>query len=100
MHVGDIGTAVTLAVTNKTTGEAIDLSEATELLIRARKPGGDVVEWTAEFLTDGTDGQIVYYTQAEDLDVAGAWHFMGFVTLPAGAWATDDVLHTVHPIIS
>ena len=68
-HVDDVGTEIRLNVTDG--GVPVDLTGATELTIRLRKPSGATVDKPAFLVGAVTDGVINCYTAAGDLDEAG-----------------------------
>jgi hypothetical protein len=68
----------------------MDISAATTKQIVFVKPDGVEVEQTAAFTTDGTDGQLEYTTQADDLDAAGNWSFYAKVVYPTGSRRTSE----------
>ncbi len=78
---GLIGLPVVLTLVDQD-GAAIDISTATVKKIVFQKPNGAVVEKTAIFDSNGTDGKIKYVTVADDLDQAGIWHLQANVTTP------------------
>jgi hypothetical protein len=93
-HVGDIGTAIRVTVTDR--GTAVNLSTYTTLELIFRNPDGTVTTQTADFTTSGTDGQIEYVTQTvNDLDVPGPWKVQARVVSSSGRWKTAYGLFTV-----
>jgi len=86
MFVGDVGTVIKL-------NAGTDISSASTKKIRAKKPGGTLVEWTAAL--EGTD-YLTYTTQASDIDESGIWEFQIYVVLSSwqgyGAVAEHRVL--------
>jgi len=98
IHKGDIGTV--FEVTVKDGDTVVDVSSAStegSKKIRFSKPGGTVVEETATFSSNGTDGKIRYVTIADDLDTAGVWKWQAYVVLSSGTWNSDVKEFTVHP---
>lgn len=75
VYVGSIGTVITLDC-----GE--DVSAASVRKIKAKRPDGTTVDWTA--VADGTNG-IAYTTVADDLNQAGVWYLQAYVEL-SGGW--------------
>jgi len=69
---GDVGTKIIL-------NAGQDISTATKLKIRYRKPNKVIGEWDA--VLEGTDS-VYYITQPGDLDVSGAWIIQLYVELP------------------
>jgi hypothetical protein len=87
IHIGDIGTVFEITITDCTA--AVDISTATDMSIVFRKPDGAIVEKTAEFLTDGTDGKLAYTTVDGDIDQKGTWKIQAKVVMPSGAWSSN-----------
>ena len=83
----DVGTVITVTVTEG--GVAKDISSATEKLFFFRDPNGDEVQKTAQWVTDGSDGQLKYTTIANDLDVAGTWWIQAKITTPSATFRTE-----------
>lgn len=88
IHVADTGTVFTVTVTDAA-GAIIDLSAALTLEILFRPLNGLTFTRQAALVTDGSDGQIYYVTQAGDLLEAGEWELQAYVVLPGGAWHSD-----------
>ena len=94
-HVGDIGTDLRFKILDESygaqAGAVVDVSSATTIQIKFRKPGGSVVTVTGALVTDGTDGLVKYTTTAATfLDEAGGWSAQVRVALGSGDW------HTAH----
>ncbi|MCK5606584.1 hypothetical protein KAR91_32080 [Candidatus Pacearchaeota archaeon] len=62
-----------------------DITGATPVLIKYRKPSGTTGSWAAT-ITDATTGVIEYEVNADgsDIDEAGEWTFWGFATMSSG----------------
>lgn len=89
IHKGNIGTVFRFEIRNQD-NVIVDLSAATELEIRFRKPDRvTVLIKIASYVTDGTDGQIQWVTVAGDLDVDGPWIRQARVVIPAGEFWTE-----------
>ena len=95
IHVGDIGTVLTVTVKDDTA--VVDISSATTKQIILRKPSGTNLEKTGVFVTDGSDGQMKYTTVSGDLSEAGDWSVQAKVVLTSGTWFSDVSTFTVHP---
>lgn len=98
-HVGDIGTVLlaTISDTDSSGGtSAEDVSSATTMQIKLRKPSGTVLTKTASFYTDGTDGKIKYVTESGDLDEVGVWYIQALVVVSDGTFSTNSVSFKVH----
>lgn len=86
IHEGDVGTTFTVTVYEDTTPPAaLDLSTATTLQFKLLRPDDTVLTVTPTFVTDGTDGQLQYNTQAGDLDQAGSWELQVRYVLANGS---------------
>lgn len=103
IHVGDLGTVFVLTV--KDGVNLVDLSSATTKQILFEKPSGVLLTKTAQFVTDGRDGQLSYTTLAGDLNEPtgnkpARWKMQAYVVTPAGAWHSDIVSFLVYPNLS
>lgn len=87
IHRNDIGTKFLVTILDDTS--ALDISTASEKKIIFKKSNGFVVEKTAEFNTDGSDGKVYYTTVADDLSITGIWSIQAKVVLPTGTWRSD-----------
>jgi len=58
--------------------DAVDVSAATVKKMLIEKPDGTVLEKTANFATDGTDGKIEYTIVAGDVDQVGLYEYQGY----------------------
>jgi hypothetical protein len=74
-YVGNIGTEILVNCGSEITG-------ATNLKLKVKKPDGTEVEWTAAI--DGTD-HLKYTTLAADFSVAGTYFLQASLTL--GGWS-------------
>lgn len=75
-------------------GTVVDISTATtkQLIFRKSNASSNTTV-TAEFVTDGTDGQMEYVTSATSfLSVGGIWRVQGYVVLSAG----DEFKTNIH----
>ena len=95
ISINDLGTS--LQITVQETDAAVDISTATGKAILLTKPGGEVVEKTADFITDGTDGGIAYSTVADDIDQKGIWAYRAKITFSGTQvyYTTDPDFFTV-----
>jgi hypothetical protein len=91
MRVGDYGTVIRVTITEDDV--AVNISAATEKVIRLAKPDGTVTEYTASFTTDGTDGLIQSTVASGVLDQAGIWKVQGRVKTASAQWysSTSEV---------
>ncbi len=74
---------VPLVVTITEGGVFVDISAASTVKIILRRPHGGSKRLTAAFLNTGTDGKIVFTTDATTLDVEGTWKVQGHVVTAA-----------------
>lgn len=99
IHVEDIGTELRVQVFDET-NSTVDLTSASSLELRAKKPDGTVVDWTATggSTADPTKtarlGWLHYLTLADDLDQDGHWKLQPKITIGSGTWRADihDIL--------
>lgn len=94
VHLNDIGTQFRLTL--KDGSDIIDLSSTTSKDIVFRKPSGTLVTKTASFLTDGTDGIIIYNTVAGDIDEVGTWQIQGIVSFGTSTFHSSVDKFKVH----
>ena len=71
-------------------GVAVDVSAATTKQIKFKRPDGTSFTKTASFLTDGTDGRLLYVTVNGDLNMAGNWKLQGYVAGVGGFTGHSD----------
>jgi len=83
IQVGDAGTQIVVKVRDG--GRRMDLSAATSRRIVLTKPDGNEVLRDADFVTDGTDGALVYVTGAGEVDQPGLWQVQA--QLVVGSWS-------------
>lgn len=79
-QVLDTGVQLVVEVTDQN-GNPVNLKSASATVIRLRLPDGTLVDHAAIFLTDGTDGQVVYTTGPGDLPRAGTCAIQAKVTM-------------------
>lgn len=78
-------------------GNVVDISGATTTQILLKPPTGPWREYTANFVSDGTDGWLRYRTAAGVLDTAGLWSKRARVVLNGNQRRTDPDNFTVDP---
>lgn len=83
IQVHDSGTQIVLKV--REGGRRLDLTAATTLRLVLTKPDGNELARDAVFLTDGTDGALLYVTGPGEIDQAGLWHVQA--DLAVGGWS-------------
>lgn len=85
VFVGDVGTVITLDC-------GINISTATLVKIRAKKPDLSVVEWAAT--VEGTNS-ITHTITVGELNVPGVWLLQSYVEMPEwrgrGEWVSLTV---------
>ncbi len=99
IHVGDIGTQFIFTMT-KGDGTILDVSTASIKNAIFGKPDNTLVTKALDFFTDGTDGKLIYTSQAGDLDQDGEWQSQTFVDLDAGSWHSSINYFVVLPNLS
>jgi hypothetical protein len=99
IKIGDIGTLIRITIKDQA-GVVINLSNASEKVIKFRSPEQVTYEKTSAFTTDGSDGKIEYELVAGDIIVAGEWRVQCTIALPSlGEWNTDIVTMRVGGVI-
>lgn len=80
--IGDYGLSVTFFVKKIQNGVAVprDISTSTSQAVQFTNPTGSVIEKSASFVTDGTDGGITYVIEEGLLNQEGPWDVRGKVT--------------------
>lgn len=93
VHVGDVGTVVTLEIQGCVNGslQVLDVSTATVKQIIFSSPTGVASAKTATFATDGKDGKIRYTLAEGDLNAPGQWTLQGYIEMPAWQGHTSVV---------
>lgn len=87
VYVGDKGTEIILDC-------GADISTATIRKIKAKKPDGSTVDWTAT--ASGTTA-VKYTTLTGDLSMAGNWQLQAYVETPAWSGLGETFTLTVYP---
>lgn len=85
----DIG--IELLVTLTSNDVAFDVSTATSVKFRFRKPSGTEVSKTGSLKTDGTDGKVRYISVANDFDEIGTWRYQVYIELADGSKRTSEM---------
>lgn len=75
VYVGDIGTAIYL----DTLLSATDAATVTLAAIDVKKPDGTTARWVGSMV----GSEVMYATQAGDLDQAGTYRLQAYVEMPA-----------------
>ncbi len=94
IHVNDVGTK--FLVTIKDDGVAVDVSSASSITMKFKKPDDEVISRTGTLDSTGTDGKVYYTTIAGDLDEAGLYKLQAVVNLSSGTYYTDIYSFKVH----
>ena len=76
-RIGEIGVPLRIRV-ESSPGVAKDISNAVTLQVFLQDPQGNVSgPLSANFVSDGTDGEFQYLTGSGDLDATGKWRYWG-----------------------
>ena len=98
LHDDDFGFDITITFISRKTGSALDISGATTKRIDIKNTiTGIVLQRTAAFVTDGTDGQIRYRSTASEFDAKGRWEVQGVAFGASARFATDFEIIDVRP---
>ncbi len=89
IYKGDVGTVVLLDTLS-------DISSATQVLIRVKKPSGVCTEWSSsvDSLT-----KVKYVIQSGDLNESGIYKLQPKVTMPGFTGSCDIVSIQVDPLV-
>lgn len=82
---------VAIIATVKEDGVVVNIAAVSTKQLVFKKPNGITITKTASFVTDGTDGQLQYITEADFLDASGLWRVQGYVLFPAGFNGRSDI---------
>lgn len=99
IRLGDYGTSFVLTAIGEK-NFFTDISDATDLSVIFKKPSGDILTKTAQFLNDGTDGRFVAVTEIGDINEAGRWEFQGKIITPTGSWTSSEEVFYVEKTLS
>lgn len=89
----DIGTIFILTIKDGETTVPIQSASTKEVCFE--KPDGSVVTKDAAFLTDGSDGKIIYTSVSGDLDIVGGWRIQAHVVIDTGTFSSSIEPFTV-----
>lgn len=87
LRVGDWGTALQFQFVTDP-GTPIDISQATSLTIKIKRPDGSSITRALSFITNGQDGWASYTVSQGDLSLQGQYQAQGYLVMPSGAWTT------------
>lgn len=87
LRVGNVNVKIVLTI--KDNDSIVDISSSEEKKIIIRKPDGKSYTKDAQFLTNGIDGKILYYTVKEDFPVAGLYKVQGSVIVDGKTYHTS-----------
>ena len=90
LQLNDVGTVLEITTTEEDGTTIVDISSATSLVIKIKKPvSGTVLQKTATFTTDGTDGKFECTIVVDDLDEIGLYYVQGYIVMPSWEGHTD-----------
>jgi hypothetical protein len=95
IHVQDFG--VIFEVTIVEGGVAVDISAATTLTIKFKKPGGSTLTKTAVLSGTGVDGKMRYTTVSGELDQVGLWEIQAYLVSPSWTLSSSTEHFEVFP---
>lgn len=90
IHVGDVGTVITVTIYEDDGTTAIDVSAATTKTIYFKSPTGAKKNAAASFTTDGSDGKIYAKLPSGFIDTPGTWLCQGYAE-----WSATDKYYSV-----
>lgn len=81
-----LGTVFQATIKDDADDTVVDVSGATTLEIKAKKPDGTILTKTATMTGDGTDGKIEFSDDSGELvDTTGTWRYWGRVVFSDGS---------------
>ena len=89
IHANDVGPIIEIDITDGTSPVDISTAEAAVFVASFK---GVSKQFTAAFVTDGTDGKLFYVIGAGDFDQPGGWELQAVVTMPIGKPLHSDIL--------
>ena len=87
IHVDAVGIAFRATV--EVSGSPYNISAATTKQLWFKKPDGTVLTKDADFVTDGSNGQIQYISTSGFLSIPGKWRMQGYVVIGANNLPTS-----------
>ncbi|OGH07413.1 MAG: hypothetical protein A2W22_03015 [Candidatus Levybacteria bacterium RBG_16_35_11] len=75
IYINDIGTALIL-------NTLADISSATVINYKFKRPDGSTFLRTGSFVTNGADYLLRYITQDGDMDIDGDWQMQSYLEMP------------------
>lgn len=100
IHVGDVGTVITVTIYEDDGTTAIDVSTATTKTIYIKKPDGTVITGAGTFTTDGTDGKIYYTGASGNFSIPGTYQCQGYVEIGSAKYFSTVGTFTVRKNIA
>ena len=92
IFVGDVGLIFRLTVVADGRGSRVDLSAASEMTFKFKRPDGTVFTKEAEWVTDGHDGLVQCTAEDDDLTLRGPYMVQLYLELGTSKWHTS--MHT------
>lgn len=74
LQLGSLGVSVVLIVIDTDTGLPLNVSTATVKTIRITDPTGISIDYSASFVTDGSDGEIAVITEVGVFELNQIWN--------------------------
>lgn len=90
---------ITLIVYDPLTGQPLDISSATIKKMRFKTGADAVLERSATFATDGTDGKLSYQVVTDEFAV-GRWRVEGLVTIGGNDHHTTSAMFEVEAALT
>ncbi|MCP4201792.1 MAG: BppU family phage baseplate upper protein [bacterium] len=86
-YVGDEGGIIQVTLTSN--GTPIDINDATTMELRFRKKDNSTVVKDADFVHDGSNGEIQYVVEAGFYDQHGTWEIQAYVEGPGYKYSSE-----------
>lgn len=87
-RLNDYGSNIIITIIDSN-GEDFDLSTATFLELRFKKPDNTSISKLASLVNTGVDGKIQYVVESGFLDMTGLWEVQAYIENPSGRWHSN-----------
>lgn len=95
IHTGDEGTQFIVTIYDQDENP-VNVSSATNLVIRFDSPSHVVTDKTALPYMGGTNGKIIYTVESGLFNESGEWNYQAILTFSSGTWYTNIRPFTVY----
>jgi hypothetical protein len=87
VHIDDVG--VKLIVTVQSSGQILDLSSYSSILLKIKKPDSSTISRSGIIYSTGLDGKFYYNSASGDFNLAGYYKLQSTINFPSGNYHSD-----------